>query len=511
MVAFASLVGVVAKFPPPGQAKHAVNGHNGQRALHALCAHSRPMIDNLHATMSFIVRRRDGSRPLRASVLRYSSQMSGRKIRLDWAPTERPSWRKASAPTSAEMLAQIDLLSTTFNMLPATVRTPLADAVVKREAVAFVLSSNRLELVGTQDLAETDYVCTQDLGVPPTDRKHRETLQTFRALQYVHRIKHESLTEAMADGHPLDMLLVTPDSICHVHEVLMEGLMLPHHAPAGRYRSGVAAAVGFSHCYSAPDKIENDTFAWTDAVNDLVFSCKDTLPLADAFKLAALVLFHSVNVHAFSDGNGRMCRILANSMLMHHHFFPVFIQPVTDEHVWRDVYISALEACRADKLNTPADLAALLIESSWAAWNRIGSMMREWVWDGHTCIGTIVIGSRVIDGGPTKIQEHVASRYVTLCHGRRPAAADRAADVQAILTAVMGAIPTTAAAAVGGAGTATAVTGAANVVVTLPSGGTAASAVSEAVGGGAATSHARPSAVELHVLLPDGCVVLVHC
>jgi hypothetical protein len=277
-------------------------------------------------------------------------------------------------------------------------------------------------------------------------------VQTYLALQCAHRLRSEAraaLAEDEGAPAPHLALLVTPDSQCEIHAVLMRGLV----ALPGGYRSADAYPEGYAFLYAPPETIPNRVFAWTDAVNGSV-AALPAVALAEAFRLAALVLFHAVDVHAFEDGNGRLCRIMASAMLSEHHFFPVHLQPLTapsgsalgddscqrQRQAWRRVYIDAIEACRGDAARRPADLAALLIESSWAAWQRVAALVAEMVdGDGAAMLGSITLGGRVGQAA----RERVGARWESLCHGRRlggrpEGAAAREEDIDRLCAAAGG-------------------------------------------------------------------------
>ena len=263
--------------------------------------------------------------------------------------------------------------------------------------------------MGTQDDAETRALCERAAEASPEvpNREARETMQTFLALECAHRLGSEARAALAAEEGPPPphlALLVTPDSQCEIHAVLMRRLV----ALPGAYRSSDAYPEGFGFHYAPPDTISSRMLGWTDAINDIV-AALPAIMLAEAFRLAALVLFHAVDVHAFEDGNGRLCRIMASAMLSEHHFFPVHLQPLTapggsahdgsrqrQRQAWRSIYIDAIEACRGDAARRPAHLAALLIESSWAAWQRVAALVAEMVdGDGAAMLGSITLGGRV--------------------------------------------------------------------------------------------------------------------
>jgi hypothetical protein len=378
-------------------------------------------------------------------------------LTLDFAPTERPPWRPASAPPTSAMLAGIAAASARVAALPPHLAAPLRARFQRSEAASFVLHSNWLELVGTQGEEETRALCERAAAeaAPEAEapsRKARETTQTFLALACAHRLGGEARAALAAEegappAPPHLVLLVTPDSQREVHAVLMRGLV----ALPGGYRSCDAYPEGFSFLYAAPETVSNRVLGWTDAVNDIVVALP-SVTLAAAFRLAALVLFHSLDVHAFEDGNGRLCRIMASAMLSEHHFFPVYLQPLTApgggaqddcsqrRRAWRSIYIDAIEACRGDAARRPADLTALLIESSWAAWQRVAALAAALVdGDGAALLGSIVLSGRV----GRAARERVGARWASLCHGRRPGgvpegAAAREEDIDRLCAAAGG-------------------------------------------------------------------------
>ena len=373
-------------------------------------------------------------------------------LSLDFAATERPPWRPTSAPSTSAMLTAIAAASARLAALPPHLRAPLRERITRGEAVSFVLNSNRLELVGTQDDAETNALCERaSAAAAVPDRQSRETMQTLLALRYAHRLREEARAALAGEGAPPHhVLLLTPSGQCEVHRELMRGLV----TQPGSYRLADARPVGFSSLYAPPETISNRMLAWTDAVNDIV-TALPAVTLICAFQLAALVLYHSVDVHAFEDGNGRLCRILASAMLSEHHFFPVGLQPLTappgcgsayedscprSHLAWRSTYIGAIEACRKDAERRPADLAALLIESSWAAWQRVEALVAQTVdGEGAALLGEIVLGGRL----GLAARARVSARWESLCHGRRlggkpEGAAAREEDIDRLCAAAGG-------------------------------------------------------------------------
>ena len=90
------------------------------------------------------------------------------------------------------------------------------------------------------------------------------------------------------------------------------------------------------------------------------------------FKCAARLLFSFVDAHPFGDGNGRMCRLLANYVLSQITVFPVGLYHKSrPERSGRDDYIEAIIHCREHPEEGPGKLAAMLVESAWHGWKEL--------------------------------------------------------------------------------------------------------------------------------------------
>lgn len=178
-------------------------------------------------------------------------------------------------------------------------------------------------------------------------------------------------------------------------------------------------------------------WTWTDLVNDSILQRREEIDLVTAFKLASVALFRTVDVHPFSDGNSRLCRLVASSMLSQHHFFPVYVQPATgyaddSKAGWRSIYINAIKACRRHPAHLPEDLCALLIESSWSAWLRVRHKIAEMTHEGRLVIGNIVLRGLT----PERTELRVRERWRTLNHDLREPARDRPdSDIHDVLEA----------------------------------------------------------------------------
>ncbi len=86
-------------------------------------------------------------------------------------------------------------------------------------------------------------------------------------------------------------------------------------------------------------------------------------------KCAARLLFDFVDVHPFFDGNGRMCRLLANYVVSIITPFPVSVYlPLIS---YRSDYIDAIVKCRDNREEGPRDLAAMILAGIYLEWESL--------------------------------------------------------------------------------------------------------------------------------------------
>ena len=169
----------------------------------------------------------------------------------------------------------------------------------------------------------------------------------------------------------------------HLHKILMTGVI----TEAGQTAPGVfstsmrvASFNGEIHKYPQKDtqeEWETEISTLIDRYNALIEFIKRDLKTksdkSDAtlciFKCAAWFLFNLVSLHPFSDGNGRLCRLLASYTLLLITPFPSSIYNIFSETEKGD-YVEAIIRARTSPDKHPDHLAALMIESNWKAWRQ---------------------------------------------------------------------------------------------------------------------------------------------
>ena len=226
----------------------------------------------------------------------------------------------------------------------------------------FIHQTNIGEDLGTQAEEETKYIC-ENPPKPPLSTSVKETLSTFEVLHKLLDIHKEMEGTGM----------ITVQIICDLHKTLMKNL----HHNAGNIRNTVTYTImpdGKKHYYTPPDQVESQFYTVIDHHNECMEELLNLTNLTRKQKLCCLVeaaaqlLFNFVSIHPFSDGNGRMSRLLAGYVMMIVNPFPV--QPYhSRSNSYRKDYIDAIVYCCKDPKKYPSRIAALLVDGLHDSWN----------------------------------------------------------------------------------------------------------------------------------------------
>ncbi len=299
----------------------------------------------------------------------------------DFQPTERPQWRSTQEPSTSQMLAQIQHWTERYRALSAEAKKFVSLPFCKGRVVQFVLQNNLSEGTGLPDLDSTQRLLEE--GFAPATKQENETIQLGKALAQM-EAQRQDIQQLQEAGQWCELIL-TPDSICAVYKTLLQG----SDPRPGQLRT--ARAYG-GHpngrdvfFYQEPEVLDS----LLHTVCDLYNSSLETLPQDDCLAVPILyrlasVLFHQfVTVHPFSDGNGRLARILANHVLRKVTPFPITFH-ADGSSISRKTYLTAIMQARNAaapaflQLAAPTDLAALLIEAGWASWQDCFQKLDRW-------------------------------------------------------------------------------------------------------------------------------------
>ncbi|MCO5560403.1 hypothetical protein L7F22_014018 [Adiantum nelumboides] len=176
------------------------------------------------------------------------------------------------------------------------------------------------------------------------------------AMQVLREVREEMRQEEL--NSRWEVLTLTPDIVQDAHGVMMHGVL----HDAGKTRTALALTGlpgGKCHVYPAPETLSWQLLSAFDRYNLALRRVSDnpTTAIPQLYRLAAALFVQFVSVHPFSDGNGRLSRILASHVLS-----AVTPSPVTPHANGssenRQLFLKAIRSS-----SLPRDFAAMLVQA----------------------------------------------------------------------------------------------------------------------------------------------------
>ena len=252
---------------------------------------------------------------------------------------------------------------------------------------SFLVEMQRGEDVGFKNYDKTLELINNSASIVLSDRKTLETVNLYNAFRFIH-------TEIKTD-HELGLLEIDY-FILKLHHHLMTGLI----SETGEFCTNVRYTTynQVRHVYptfSSTCLARESLITVVDKLNILVTEVKsisDTRArMASMFKFSSLLLSSLLSLHLFSDGNGRVCKMLTAYVLL---LVSPFMSPCSGS---RDNYIQQVIAARKDinllpRVNTlqdarmlgiqvltqkPIGLCSILLESNWYMWKACFAYLRQ--------------------------------------------------------------------------------------------------------------------------------------
>lgn len=145
---------------------------------------------------------------------------------------------------------------------------------------------------------------------------------------------HAKAYDFMLETARVEPLVFREETILRLHFLFYNGV---DNAQAGRYRDHQVFITGTEYIPPAPEDVPAQMAAFVAELNEK----RDVL---HPVELASLAHRRLVDIHPFTDGNGRTARLLMNLVLVHDGYCIVSIPPVM-----RHDYITALKAAQREK------------------------------------------------------------------------------------------------------------------------------------------------------------------
>lgn len=201
--------------------------------------------------------------------------------------------------------------------------------------------------------------------------KEKETINVFQAYQQLEEILEK---EGVQKSDKLYGLLDI-DILKDLHKTILKDISSQRLTEPGKCSDMPRCCKykGEQYDYRNPDNMDHALTVLLDRYNNLSDWIKyeehQASRIYKIFKTSSWLLFEFLDLHPFSDGNGRLGRLLCNYSLSVITPFPTPVYNVWNESITcKEDYIDALVSARKQSNMHPEALTTMLIESNWLGW-----------------------------------------------------------------------------------------------------------------------------------------------
>jgi Fic family protein len=210
----------------------------------------------------------------------------------------------------------------------------LVSRLKKQMMIEYTYNSNAIE-GNTLTLRETQLVIEE--GITVGGKSISETLEAKnhpKAIEFI-----ESLVDAKSE--------ITEDVVLHVHKLIMLNIA----EDAGQYRTTRVRITGASFMPPPSSDVRPRT-------NELLKWLRENPDEHTPIELAAVFHHHFVQIHPFTEGNGRTARLLMNAILMKNGYPFIAIVPNRD----RPKYLKTLMEADLGNISAFVNFIARCVE-----------------------------------------------------------------------------------------------------------------------------------------------------
>ena len=299
---------------------------------------------------------------------------------IDFDALEDPRWRTSQEglpceqgdvkKTVKEMISDVMKFHKRWEQEKKKYDQKMVKEVKDKFFLEFITHVNKEEEHGVSTIEETTSVLRPPHALMRSHSiQEQETINLEKAYKYLRRkVKDEEM------GRDYGLLEVS--LLQDTHRIILKDLPPPTKGSSkpGELSSErrITEFKGELYEYQCPEDMTNAVNKLLDKYNFLFDKCTQNGLNAyedyyNLFRLCAWLLFELLDLHPFSDGNGRLCRILGSYVLSVFTPFPTPIYNVWTQSK-KDDYRQALVDARESKTRHPCALASMIIECSCHGW-----------------------------------------------------------------------------------------------------------------------------------------------
>lgn len=294
---------------------------------------------------------------------------------LPFEAIDDPGWDKKEDVSVEKMIAEILTYHKEWEKIKDGYDEELINEVQQKFLVAFIFHMNEREERCFSTVEEFDKFL-KDFDACGGNLQRRLSIREQETLNVKNAYEH-LLEKIKSNEESSDYGLLAVSLLKGTHRMLMEGIEIPKdQTKPGEFSNKPRTTEfdGEEYNYQNPEDMEIAVWNLLDRCNARFDLCiKDGLKDCDflyyLFKTCAWLLFELLDLHPFSDGNGRLCRILCSYMLSKVTPFPTPVFNVFTNSS-KDDYKDALVAARKSKERHPCALTTMIIECSYQGWKK---------------------------------------------------------------------------------------------------------------------------------------------
>jgi fido (protein-threonine AMPylation protein) len=318
---------------------------------------------------------------------------------IDFEADERPKWctEGTRVLTVWEMVEKIVEYQYQWEVQKASANVETIEKVFDKCLKEFFYRMNIEDEHGCATMKYVDTCFNINTAVQqPLSKNQREMLNSIEAYKYLlSEVKevengHDELAKEQHEVRKEFYGLLTVFIVKNAHKLILKDIELKKGTTKAGEFSNQERYVDYNekrYYYRKPDNMEDEVWKFLDIYNELISRRvkkeKDAkVRVYNMFKTCSWLLFELLDLHPFSDGSGRLCRLLCSYALSSMTPFPTPIYNVWSKSKKCDYY-DALVNAREVQARRPTSLTTMIIENNYFGWQEFFRIFKKVLDEGY--------------------------------------------------------------------------------------------------------------------------------